>query len=193
MNENSWQHWRMTYCGVVVGNESSSFHEWKFMATLKVIWPYPRGMPSYSFPWMKIHGNIEGSFTATLSSMPSICFHEWKFMATLKVDIFPSLYACLITVSMNENSWQHWRMTAVCIPVELNVGFHEWKFMATLKGVIGDSCRLGIEKFPWMKIHGNIEGCGFASQCRSTRLCFHEWRFMATLNVHEIRPTWGSI
>ena len=86
MNENSWQHWR----------ENAVIFKTKNLE---------------EFPWMKIHGNIEGSEQSSCLSGLHIRFHEWKFMATLKVDIFPSLYACLITVSMNEDSWQHWMFT----------------------------------------------------------------------------------
>ena len=133
MNENSWQHWRIEYCDDN-GLEFRNFHEWKFMATLKVIVnigikivnPFI-SMNENSWQHWRVALNVsvsstledfhEWKFMATLKELAwsqhrqkSIDFHEWKFMATLKVVGRLGSWLCRFQISMNENSWQHWRM-----------------------------------------------------------------------------------
>ena len=79
MNENSWLYWSCIWSGCSVLS-MSSFHEWKFMALLKLM-PHALNSPNYpKFPWMKIHGSIEAFHPAALPIPLSL-------------------------VSMNENSW----------------------------------------------------------------------------------------
>ena len=160
MNENSWQHWR-SLTPSPVDYSSVDFHEWKFMATLKEV----EGMrPCYgisAFPWMKIHGNTEGRMILLYYGCPQGYFHEWKFMATLKAWI-PGIGREKIS------------------------NFHEWKFMATLKVYCGIDIILHVILFPWMKIHGNIEGFKDPGCDIFTFLYFHEWKFMATLKAEVI-------
>ncbi len=83
MNENSWLYWSR------IPESSSSlvnlcFHEWKFMALLKLhITCYMRQSHS-KFPWMKIHGSIEATPSPGRELSRHSGFHEWKFMALLK-------------------------------------------------------------------------------------------------------------
>ena len=135
MNENSWLHWSgMVFFGIV-GSMTADFHEWKFMAPLKLteesIWT---NMGSW-FPWMKIHGSIEANSMVSCSSISSIMdFHEWKFMAPLKhIRQCENDPLCGIPISMNENSWLHWSF--------------RWY----------PSYKMLLWRFPWMKIHGSIE------------------------------------
>ena len=141
-----------------VPDANCHFHEWKFMATLKVAyfredisiayyismnensWQHWRngatsggsGTPII-FPWMKIHGNIEG-------------LRRWEG------------WYCPGLISMNENSWQHWREDKQVNNTGIPNNFHEWKFMATLKGPAAAHIPAVRQPFPWMKILGNIEG-----------------------------------
>ena len=88
---------------------------------------------SYKFPWMKIHGNIEGltaSDSVTIIGIISMNENSWQHWRDTD---YYHIHAKRF-ISMNENSWQHWRGC-----VETKVTFGDW--------------------FPWMKIHGNIEGC----------------------------------
>ncbi len=156
MNENSWQHWRAK---IQSGNMDikDCFHEWKFMATLKGECSYLQDkepwrvsmnenswqhwrfrtifLPirsSYSFPWMKIHGNIEGRYFSLFICLSYYGFHEWKFMATLKVsecDPFSSESTASPWMKIHGNIEgcgfaSQCRSTRLC--------FHEWRFMATL-------------------------------------------------------------
>ena len=134
MNENSWQHWRVNNVLHVT-------------------------LPPLSFPWMKIHGNIEGDENLCSLWNRIGCFHEWKFMATLKASGDAAAPCQDHAVSMNENSWQHWRKTAFYILDHAAIGF------------------------PWMKIHGNIEGLMLGFFVFLSWWSFHEWKFMATLKV----------
>ena len=133
------------------------FHEWKFMAPLKLTSARLDKSDSTKFPWMKIHGSIEAIIIHAIITDPSKNFHEWKFMAPLKPESLR--VKCYLStfyfhewkfmaplklhkgglahrqtdISMNENSWLHWSLrvpgwTKVIVP-----NFHEWKFMAPLK------------------------------------------------------------
>ena len=147
-----------------------NFHEWKFMATLKDL--CVECFPAWCqiFPWMKIHGNIEGRLSAM----------------TMRRALW---------ISMNENSWQHWRFPNLAFIGSPEADFHEWKFMATLKEMLPPSYPTIPERnfhewkfmatlkafpvqlsfahsdpFPWMKIHGNIEGTWRSRMALFTRL-----------------------
>ena len=110
MDENPWQHWsEMVKFTLFV--RLSCIHGWKSMATLKhkflesksSIW-------ESTYPWMKIHGNIEA-------------VRSWQ----------PSNTALL--VSMDENPWQHWSWQPYEPEHHLSYGIHGWKSMATLKRI----------------------------------------------------------
>ena len=122
------------YAGVSSQPHPGGFHEWKFMALLKLM--------------------QEDRWGGILS-----CFHEWKFMALLKHPGAADRAIIADQVSMNENSWLYWsEEQTVNDGRNKSIGFHEWKFMALLKR---DHiwCRSWWEWrwFPWMKIHGSIE------------------------------------
>ena len=183
MNENSWLYWSIR-TPIPIKSRVGSFHEWKFMALLKRLtwlnplpcripcfheWKFmallklvrrcPRFLPYPGFPWMKIHGSIEarGLFSTTDSS---------------------------VYVSMNENSWLYWSISAL-----VQEPYRTW--------------------FPWMKIHGSIEAAfsAFPAPWRirvsmnenswlywshlqwergiPDRWGFHEWKFMALLKHRD--------
>ena len=132
MNENSWQHWRMTVNPRIPVTPTISMNEnsWQHWREQEM---YSSLQDEIEFPWMKIHGNIEGgSLTSTLFSYSD--FHEWKFMATLKdcgkalirawTERFPwmKIHGNIEGTGKRSGISRRWQ------------DFHEWKFMATLKG-----------------------------------------------------------
>ena len=158
MNENSWLYWSLSITlpppwPLICFHEwkfmallklsssplsldfSCSFHEWKFMALLKRRSVTYREACQHMFPWMKIHGSIEAY--AGVSSQPHPGgFHEWKFMALLKHPGAADRAIIADQVSMNENSWLYWsEEQTVNDGRNKSIGFHEWKFMALLKRI----------------------------------------------------------
>ncbi len=161
---------------------NAGFHEWKFMALLKELsqqqvlkhtsqvsmnensWLYWRALPVRGnptawgwFPWMKIHGSIEG-WVAPAHLSCSISFPWMKIHGSIEGQAYDSCILMIMSVSMNENSWLYWRLPTSFFWKSNKPGFHEWKFMALLKAY--RICRYfyGYITFPWMKIHGSIEG-----------------------------------
>ena len=215
MNENSWLYWRRLVYSIFP-IFVRRFHEWKFMALLKVEswnlfffsiagfpwmkihgsiegrWPKLISVFTSAFPWMKIHGSIEGQgilggfvwdkdvsmnenswlywrkYSTQTSALMSQSFHEWKFMALLKESLADEIENPTTPVSMNENSWLYWRTRYGWRNSRLNPSFHEWKFMALLKAQQVFQPRERVTQFPWMKIHGSIEG-QYAAEQDTTR------------------------
>ena len=87
------------------------------------------------YPWMKIHGNIEAQGVARLLEINA-------------------------DVSMDENPWQHWSQIYIYNPNRNSTSIHGWKSMATLKHDNPDEWNRAAGRYPWMKIHGNIEAKG---------------------------------
>ena len=184
MNENSWLYWSLSITlpppwPLICFHEwkfmallklsssplsldfSCSFHEWKFMALLKRRSVTYREACQHMFPWMKIHGSIEAY--AGVSSQPHPGgFHEWKFMALLKL--------------MQEDRWGG---ILSC--------FHEWKFMALLKhpgaadrAIIADQVSMNENSWLYWSEEQTV------NDGRNKSIGFHEWKFMALLKRDHI-------
>ena len=132
------------------------FHEWKFMAPLKRNRFDGICNLQIEFPWMKIHGSIEAKienapdFNPDLISMNENSWLHWSMVSPLRDTHW-------ISISMNENSWLHWSFTVWTVNL----------------------CHF---RFPWMKIHGSIEAADGMDDDEII-LNFHEWKFMAPLKL----------
>ena len=132
MDENPWQHWSSFTSG---GYSSLAIriHGWKSMATLKLSSSTEETTTSFTYPWMKIHGNIEA----------------WEFSGDLRKKPI---------VSMDENPWQHWSQANATTFTRAPYSYPWMKIHGNIEADDTILFRLFVLSwYPWMKIHGNIE------------------------------------
>ena len=135
---------------------SLNFHEWKFMAPLKLDKPNRSNRILLVFPWMKIHGSIEASIIFNISKHKIRWFPWMKIHGSIEAILLHFPGSQLDRISMNENSWLHWSQEYIQgqqKEIEISMNENSWLHWSSCVPVAAGKCSW----FPWMKIHGSIE------------------------------------